>query len=232
MMLNNCFHHFIYIYIYIYIYVSALVISPRHQPWILESSIFNFVKVKDELSLVLGISDLSGRRVQWGFMTFLGGALGGHELHDTIIRRLQYFGISSARERAEVFIFNMALIFSFGKLFILANLSKTICNAHPTARRFPKGGSHSARRFGCFAVGDDCVFHYPFCPGVLSSISGNFGGLLLSDLSWAVNFYIPHCFLLEKVFIGILFALLYGVILSHIRSTPGELLLLRRRLAG
>ena len=55
------------------------------------------MKVKKELSQVPGISDLSGRRVQWGVMEILRGAPGGHELHDTIIRRLHYFGISSAR---------------------------------------------------------------------------------------------------------------------------------------
>ena len=129
------------------------VFCPRHQPWIDESSVFNFMKVREELSRVPGISELSGRRVQWGVMKILRGALGGHELHDTISRRLQYFGIDRAGERAEVFIFNMALISSFVKPFILANIIKTICNAHPTARRFPKGGSHSACRFGCFAVG-------------------------------------------------------------------------------
>ena len=176
------------------------VFCPRHQPWILESPVFHLMKVKEELSLVPGISDLSGRRVQWGVMKNLRGALGGHELHDTITRRLQYFGISSARERAEVFIFNMALMSSIVKPFIFANLIATICNAHPTARRFPKGGSHSACRFGCFAVGGDCVLHYPFCPVVLSFISENLGGLLLSDLLWAVNSSIPHFFLLGKVF--------------------------------
>ena len=126
-------------------------------------------------------------------------------LHDTIIRRLQYFGISRARERAEVSIFNMALISSFVKPFFLANLTKTICNAHPTARRFPKGGSHSACRFGCFAVGGDCVLHYLFRPVVLSFISENLGGLFLSDLLWVVNSCIPHFFLLGKVYIGGLF---------------------------
>ena len=158
------------------------------------------MEVKEELSFVPGINDLSGRKVQWGVMGILRGALGGHELHDTITRRLQDFGISRARERAEVFIFNMALISSFVKLFIFANLIKTICNAHPTARRFPKGGSHSACRFGCLAVGGDCVLHYPFCPVVLSFISENLGGLLSSDLLWVVNSSIPHFFLLGKVF--------------------------------
>ena len=96
----------------------------------------------------------------------------------------------------------MALTSSFVRPFILATLIKTICNAHPTARRFPKGGSHSACRFGCFAVGGDCVLHYPFCRVVISFISENLGGLLLSDLLWVVNSSIPHFFLLEKMFIG------------------------------
>ena len=76
-----------------------------------------------------------------------------------------------------------------------------MCNAHPAARRFPKGGSHSACLFGCFAVGGDCVLHCPFCPVVLSFVSDNLGGLLLSDLLWVVNYYIPHSFLLERAFI-------------------------------
>ena len=97
--------------------------------------------------------------------------------------------------------FNMALVSSFVKLFILANLIKTICNAHPTARGFPEGGSHSACRFGCFAVGGDCVLHYPFCPIVLDLVSGNIGGPLLGDLLWVVNSSVPH-FFLEKVYIG------------------------------
>ena len=154
------------------------VFRPRHQPWTLESSILNLMGVEEELSSVPGISDLSGRKVQWGVMKILRGALGGHELHDTITRRLQYFGINRARERAEDFIFNMALISNFVKPFILANLIKTICNAHPAARRFPKGGSHSACRFGCFAVGGGCVLHYPFCPVVLNIISENLGGFV------------------------------------------------------
>ena len=69
---------------------------------------------------------------------------------------------------------------------------KTICNAHPTARRFPKGGFHSACRFGCFAVGGGCVLHYTFCPIVLNFISENLGGLFLSDLLWVVNSSVPH----------------------------------------
>ena len=78
---------------------------------------------------------------------------GDRELHDTISRRFQYFKIGRAGERAEVFIFNMALNSRFVKPFILANLIRTVCNAQPTARRFPEGGSHSACRFGCYAVG-------------------------------------------------------------------------------
>ena len=144
------------------------------------------VRAKEELSSVPGISD-----AQWGVMKTLSGALGGHELHDTITRRLQYFGISRARERAEVFILNMALISNFVNPFILANI-QTTCNAHPIARRFPKGGSHSACRFGCFAVGGDCVLHYPFCPVVLSFISENLVGILLGDLLWVVNSSVPH----------------------------------------
>ena len=178
------------------------VFCPRHQPWIDESSVFELMKLKEELSLVPGVSDLSGRGVQWGVMKILRGALGGHELHDTIRRRLQYFGIDRAWERAEVFFFNMALISSYVKPFVLANIIKTICNAHSTARRFPKSGSHSACRFGCFAVGGDCVLHCPFCPVVLSFISENLGGLLLSGLLWVVNSSVPHFFLLERVFIG------------------------------
>ena len=80
------------------------------------------MEVKEGLSSVPGIGDLSGRKVQWGVMNILRGALGEHEVHDTITRRLQYFGISRAFERAESFIFNMALISSFVKPFILANL--------------------------------------------------------------------------------------------------------------
>ena len=148
------------------------VFCPRHHSWILESPVFKSMKVTEELSSVPGIGDLSGRKVQWGVMEILRGALGEHELHDTITRRLQYFGISRAREGAEIFIFNMALISSFVKPFILANLIKTVCNAHPTARRFPKGDSHSACRFGCFAVGGECVLHYPFCPTVLDLSPG------------------------------------------------------------
>ena len=178
------------------------VFCPRHHSWILESSIFKLVEVKEELSSVPGIGDLSGRKVQWGVMVILKGALGDHELHDTITGRLEYFRISRARGRAEVFIFNMALISSFVKPFILANLIRTVCNAHPTVRRFPKGGSHSACRFGCFAVGGDCVLHYPFCPIVLDFVSENLGDLCMSDLVWVVNFYIPHFFFLAKVYIG------------------------------
>ena len=136
-----------------------------------------------------------------GVMKVLRGALGDRELHDTIPRRLQYFKIGGAGGRAEVFIFNMALISRFVKFFILANLIRTVCNAHPTARRFPKGGSHSACRFGCYAVGGDCVLHYPFCPIVLGFVSENLGDLCFSDLLWVVSFSVPHFFLFGKVYI-------------------------------
>ena len=174
------------------------------------------MKVGGELSPVPGIGDLSGRKVHWGDMAILRGALGDRGLHDTIARRLPYFKIHRARERAEVFIFSMALIFRFVKPFILATLTRTVCNAHPTARRFPKGGSHSACRFGCYAVGGDCVLHYPFCPIVLDFVSENLGDFCMSDLLWVVNFSVPHCFLLEKVYIGDLIrtAIWRGVI-SH-----------------
>ena len=110
----------------------------------------------------------------------------------------------------------MALISSFVKPFIPANLIKTICNAHPTARRFPKGGSHSACRFGCFAVGDDCVLHYPFCPIVLDFISGDLGVFFGGGLLWVVNSFVPHFFLLERVHIGDLIrTAIWRGVLSH-----------------
>ena len=96
-----------------------------------------------------GISSLSGGKVQWGVMEILRMGLGDRELHGTISRRLQYFKTGRDGERAENFIFNMSLISRFVKPFVLANLIRTVCNAHPTARRFPEGDSHSACRFGC-----------------------------------------------------------------------------------
>ena len=96
----------------------------------------------------------------------------------------------------------MALVSKCVKPSVLANVIKAVCNAHPAARRFPEGGSHSACRFGCFAVGGDCVLHCPFCPVVLSCISDNLGDLRMSDLLWVANHSIPHFFLLEKTFIG------------------------------
>ena len=91
-------------------------------------------------------------------MEILKGGLGDRELHDTISKRLQYFKISRHNERAEDFVFNMALFSELVEPFVAANLIRTVCNAHPTARRFPKGGSHSACRFGCFAVGGIVFF--------------------------------------------------------------------------
>ena len=105
------------------------------------------------------------------------------------------------RERAETFVFNMALISKFVKPFVIANLIRTVCNAHPTARRFPKGGSHSACRFGCYAVGGDCVLHYPFCPVVLDFVSEIVGARSLSDLLWVANVSVPHFLFLERVHI-------------------------------
>ena len=102
------------------------------------------------------------------------------------------FKISKHNERAENLIFNMALISKFVKPDVTANLIRTVCNAHPTARRFPKGGSHSACRFGCFAVGGDCVLHYPFCPVVLDFVSETVSARGLSDLLWVADFSIPH----------------------------------------
>ena len=138
-----------------------------------------------------GIGTLSGRKVQWGVMGILKGCLGDRELHDTISRRLHYFKIGRDEERAGNFIFSMALISRFVRPFILANLIRTACNAHPTARKFPKGGSLSACRFGCFAVGGDCVLHYPFCPIVLAFVSETLSGRGISDLLWVANFFIP-----------------------------------------
>ena len=88
----------------------------------------------------------------------------------------------------------MALISRCIKPFVLANLIRTVCNAHPTARRFPKGGSHSACRFGCYAVGGDCVLHYPFCPIVLGFISETLGDRCISDLLWVANFSVSLFF--------------------------------------
>ena len=42
------------------------VFCPRHRSWMMESAIFNLVKVRGELSSVPGIGTLSGRKVQWG----------------------------------------------------------------------------------------------------------------------------------------------------------------------
>ena len=50
------------------------VFCPRHQHWIDESAVFKLMKVKEELSRVPGVSDLSGRRVQWGVMEMLRGS--------------------------------------------------------------------------------------------------------------------------------------------------------------
>ena len=167
------------------------VFCPRHHPWIMEPAVFSLVKVRGELSSVPGIGTLSGRKVQWGVMGILKGCLGDRELHDTISRRLHYFKIGRDEERAGNFIFSMALISRFVRPFILANLIRTACNAHPTARKFPKGGSLSACRFGCFAVGGDCVLHYPFCPIVLAFVSETLSGRGISDLLWVANFFIP-----------------------------------------
>ena len=44
------------------------VFCPRHHSWVLESSFFKLMKVKEELSFVPGVSDLIGTMVQWGAM--------------------------------------------------------------------------------------------------------------------------------------------------------------------
>ena len=101
-------------------------------------------------------------------------------------------------------------------LYVAANLIRTVCNAHPTARRFPKGGSHSACRFNCYAVGGDCVLHYSFCPVVLDFVSEVVGVRSLSDLLWVVNLSIPHSSLLERVHIeGLIRTALWCDIISH-----------------
>ena len=74
---------------------DGAVFCPRHHPWVMESAIFDLVKVKSELSSMPGISSLSGRKVQWGVMKILRMGLGDRELHDTISRRLQYFKIGT-----------------------------------------------------------------------------------------------------------------------------------------
>ena len=125
-------------------------------------------------------------------MGILKGCLRDRALHDTISNRLQYFGVDRPNERAENSISNMALISKFITPFVAANLIKTVCNAHPTARRFLKGGSHSACLFGCFAVGGDCVLHYSVCPIVLDFVSEVVGARSFSDLLWVANADIPH----------------------------------------
>ena len=42
------------------------VFCPRHHAWIKESTTFNLVKVRYELSSVPGIGTLSGKKIQWG----------------------------------------------------------------------------------------------------------------------------------------------------------------------
>ena len=64
------------------------------------------------------------------------------------------------------------------------------------------------------------MLHYPFCSVVLSFISENLGGLLLSDLLWVVNSSIPHFFLSEKVFIGdLIHTAIWCDIISHSFNT-------------
>ena len=110
----------------------------------------------------------------------------------------------------------MTLISSFIKPFVAANMIKTVCNAHATARRFPKGGSHSSCRFGCFAVGGDSVLHYPFCPVVSEFVSETVGAGRFQDGLWIANFSISHFFLLEKVHIGdMIRTALFCDIISH-----------------
>ena len=178
------------------------VLHPRHSTWLGESTVYTLVRNKEELAAIPGVSDLLGRRVQWGVMKILRGGISAECLIDTISRRLQYFGIGSSRAKAEIFIFNMNLISSFIKPFVAANMIKTVCNAHPTARRFPNGGSHSSCRFGCYAVGGDSVLHYPFCPVVSEFVSETVGVGRIQDVLWIANFFISHFFLLERVHIG------------------------------
>ena len=53
----------------------------------------------------------------------------------------------------------------FAKPFVLTAVTKTVCNAWPTSRRYGHNiASHC--RLGCFAVAGDDLRHYPFCPVV------------------------------------------------------------------
>ena len=104
----------------------------------------------------------------------------------------------------------------FTQYFVAANLTRTVCNAHPNARRFRKSGSHTSCSFGRFAVGGDCVLRCPFRPAVLGFISEVVGARCFSDLSRVSNFSIPHYFPLEKVHIeDLIRAALWCDIISH-----------------
>ena len=78
------------------------VLHPRHSAWLNESAVYNLVRNREELASIPGVSDLVGRRVQWGVMKILRGGMSANDLIDTISRRLQYFGVNNPRSRAEV----------------------------------------------------------------------------------------------------------------------------------
>lgn len=170
------------------------VFHPRHSDWLESSSVYTLVKTRDELATIPDINTLGGKKVQLIVMKILRGNLDDRALHDTISKRLQHFSVDRPRERAETFVFNMAPISKFIKPVVAANLIGTVCNAHPTVRRFPQGGSHSACRFGCYAVGWVCVLHYPCCPVVLGFVSEVVSARSLSDLLWVAILLIPQFF--------------------------------------
>ena len=97
---------------------------------------YNLVRNRGEIPTVPDINTVGGKKAQWGVMEILKGSLDDRALHDTISKRLRYFRVGRLRERAETFVCNMDPISKFIKLFVAANLIRTACNAHPTARRF------------------------------------------------------------------------------------------------
>ena len=176
-----------------------VVLQPRHEAWIRSSSVSVLAETRREVAeRIVGVGGLAVTGLQAKVAALLGGEATLRRLLLTLTRRASHFGFSDPGERARTFVCNMAAASVSVRPFVLGSMIRTICNAHPTSRRFGWLGGPWCR-LGCYAVGGDDVRHYAFCPILLEFMRETVGGRDLSGHIWVLLFSLGHFMLLHEV---------------------------------
>ena len=125
-----------------------------------------------------------------------------------LTKRIGHLGFEFSNGLAQGFVLHFNCVAKYVKPFVLTAVTKTVCNAWPTSRRYGHNNvSHC--RLGCFAVAGDDLRHYPFCPVVEGFIRSEGGIVCL----WFRNRSLGHPLLLHPVNFDAMSSLLSGPIL-------------------